>query len=418
MNDLARLGLSQPAAALALACRRDAADVAAVGALPAFRTEPFQTAFRRLAERHGVLGLVLSSLERSGVMPQEYQGVLKLLRRQAAIWDLERDFVLELLATRQISVVLLKGAALRLSAYRDPVERAFVDLDLLVPETEVDLAIQTLVDAGYQSQSDWRARLYREHHHHIVLQKAMGFMVEVHWALEPKRSPFRLDPGAFRSEAVTHPTSTGRGVRVPRPEHHILHLATQNLEDGFCRLNRIVDVDRIVGNSGRDLQWDRLIEDAIRMRVNVVAALSLRLAQLLLGTEVPEGVYHGLKVSRSCRLHLTLLDPPPHLLEQRVLRRAALERLVFLWSLPRGADRREALRATYRGEQDWFAELEFLQSATPERHSPRRRVIPMLKLLAAQAWLYAAGTARTLLGRRRSFWPNRRSAARDFAGPR
>ena len=405
MKDLAGLGLPQPAAALALACRRDAAAVAAVGALPAFRTESFQTAFRHLAERHGVWGLVLSSLERSGVMPEEYLGVLKLLRRQAAIWDLERDFVLELLRARGISVVLLKGSALRLSAYRDPVERAFVDLDLLVPETEVDLAIQTLADVGYQSQSDWRARLYREHHHHIVLQKEMGFMVEVHWALEPKRSPFRLDPSAFRQAAVTRPTSTGHAVQVPRPEHHILHLATQNLEDGFCRLNRIVDVDRIVSQSGDDLQWNLLNEDAVRMRVNIAVALSLRLAQLLLGTEVPADVYHGLKVPWLCRLHLGLLDPASHLLEQRVLRRASLERLIFLWSIPDAADRRQALRATFRGEQDWFAELGFLQSAAPGRVPRRRRVIPMLKLLAAQAWLYATSTARTVSGRRRRFWP-------------
>lgn len=404
MNDLDGLGLSSGASALVLACRSDPGEVASLARVPEFGSPPFQMVLQNLAERHGVSGLVLSTLDRAGLLAEKDYPALRLLRRQAAIWDLERDFVLGCLSARGIPVVLLKGAALRLSAYRDPVERAFVDLDLLVPDADVDAAIGALVEAGYRSQADWRTKLYREHHHHIALQKDMGFMVEVHWALEPKRSPFQLDPTAFRNAAISQRAGNGEAIQVPRPEHHVLHLATQNLEDGYCRLSRIVDVDRVIAHAGPRFDWDLLATEAVRMRVHPAVALSLRLAEVLLQTRLDLAVYRALRVPRSCRLHLGLLDPVSHLIEQRVLRRASLERLIFLWSIPDAPLRRQAIRATFRGEQDWFAELGFLQTESTTRRPPRWRVVPMLKLLAAQGWLYVGGSARRLSGRRRRFW--------------
>jgi putative nucleotidyltransferase-like protein len=395
-----------------LCCRREPPESLAATP-PRFAEPAFQALLATLAQQHGVYGLLLDSLERSGLLaalPREmaldYQHKLRLLRRQAALWDLERDLVLSVLEERGIRAVLLKGAALRLTAYTNSVQRSFGDLDVLVSEEAVDEAVNVLGAAGYQAQAEARARLYRQHHHHVILHKPMGFVVEVHWALEPVHSPFALDPAAFRERAVPYATREGQSVLVPSAEHNVLHLSTQSMEDGYSRFTRIVDLDRLLGNGGDQLDWGGLGGAAIRMRVNHVVALSLRLAELLLGTPIPAGFFERLELAPLSRTNLALLDPIAAMLEQRSQRRAALERLLVLWCVQGRAARVAVVRAIYWGEPDWFARMGFLQDDTAAPLPPRRRPLAVLKLLGYQLWIYLVGTAAWLGGRRRisAFW--------------
>jgi hypothetical protein len=411
MRGLSRLGISGPAAALVLYCRRDPPH--AVGDTPPdFREPAFQSDLAQLAQRHGVYGLLLHTLQRTGVFAalpaavvREHEDALRLLRRHAALWDLERDFVLGLLAERAVPAVLLKGAALRLTSYRDSVQRSFGDLDVLVPDDAVDQAVAALGEAGYQSLTESRASLYLDHHHHLILRKPMGFVVEVHWALEPVDSPFALEPQAFRRSAVAYPDPQGHPVLVPVPEHNVLHLSTQSMEDGYSRFSRIVDLDRVIASRPQAVDWERLAEEAIRMQVSTPVAVSLRLAELLLGTAIPAGFFERLDLAPLCRTNLALLDPVTALLEQRSQRRAAVERLFLLWCVQGGPARTRVLKAVYWGEQDWFAQMGFLQSEVIERVSRRRHPLAILKLLAYQAWIYLAAMGAPLRGRRiAGFW--------------
>jgi len=415
MQELTGLGVSGPAAALVLCCRREPPRSPA-GTPPGFVEPAFQAKLITLAQQHGVYGLLLDSLERSGLLaalPREvaldYQNRLRLLRRHAALWDLERGLVLSLLKERGIRTVLLKGAALRLSAYHSSVQRSFGDLDVLVSEEAVDEAVSVLGAAGYQPHGEVRARLYRQHHHHLILQRPMGFIVEIHWALEPVHSPFALDPAAFRESAVPYLTQEGESVLVPSVEHNVLHLSTQSMEDGYSRFTRIVDLDRTLGNGRDQVDWALLGGAAVGMRVNHVVALSLRLAELLLGTAIPAGFFERLELAPLSRTNLALLDPVAALLEQRSQRRAAFERLLMLWCVQGRAARVAVLRAIYWGEPDWFARMGFLKDDRAVPLAPRRRPLAVLKLLGYQLWIYLAGAAAWLGGRRRisAFWKPR-----------
>lgn len=402
------LGMSTTASALVALCRREVSlrDVAA--AKPELREPEFQAGLAALAQRHGLFGLMLDTLARGGGwadlpadVAEGYRGALRQLRLQAALWDLERDFVLSLLAAKGIPTVLLKGSALRLMAYPDPVQRPFGDLDVLVPEGATDQAVAVLGEAGYRGDAEQRARLYREHHHHLILRKALGFIVEVHWALEPVRSPFLLDPEAFRRDARTLTTAGGVPVRVPSAEHCVLHLSTQSMEDGFSRLGRLVDLDRIIATAGAEFAWPWLCAEAVRMRVNAVAALSLRLAQLLFATPLPAGVFDALELGGVARANLALLDPIGLVLEQRSQRHGSLSQLLLLWSVSDRRTRLAVLRAMHAGEQDWFVKLApaAAGAATGKRRSP---AVATLKLALYQLWVYlSAITARR---RARRFW--------------
>lgn len=398
-------GLSPPVAAVVALSRRLGADSFPFES-SGFGTAPFQEEFLARAIPLSVLGLILVELARAGRLDQlksvsgfDGAGNLKLLRRQAAMWDLERDQVLARLAQAGVPALLLKGAALRFTAYRDTAERSFGDIDILVPKESLAASVAALAEGGYSADSEERVNLYLEHHHHLILKKSQGFVVEVHWALEPATSPFGLDPAAFLRDARTATTPGGTSVPVPSPEHMVLHLAHQNLEDGFSSLRRLVDVDRVLFTA-TDFDWARLASEARRMRVQAILALTLRLSEVMLGTTVPAGFIRGLGLSGAARTHLALLDPVGLVMEQRGTRRA-VRQLLRLWCLPSLGTRLRTLKLMGTGERDqlWIA-------LTPVRGGIDTRIASLVKLAAYQVVLYPVGLFGLRAGARsrRRFW--------------
>lgn len=402
-----RLGLSATAEAVVALSRRGGADGFPFES-SGFRAAPFQGALLARAQQQSVLGLILVELARSGHIDEltsargfDAAGHLRLRHRQAVMWDLERDAVLARLSWMGILPVLLKGAALRLTAYRDSAERDIADLDLLVSREMLEPAVAALVEGGYEPESEHRVKLCLEHHYHLILKKPEGFVVEVHWALAPATSPYALDHAAFLREARMVTTPRGIRVQVPSPEHMVLHLAQQNLEDGFTLLRRLVDVDRVISStSGFD--WGRLASESKRMRQQGGAALTVQLAKVLLGTTVPRGFIAGLGLSAAARAHLALLDPVGLVLDQRGQRRAIHE-LLLLWCLPDLRARVRLLKQMGTGEwgRDW-------RMVAPKGHpaATEKRFASLLKLAACQALLYPAGLlrARAGTGRGARFW--------------
>lgn len=384
---LAEFGM--PAAAAITLARRDAAELPILKLWPRFGTATFQREFHDFATRHEIQGLLLVALERAGPIAgvpaevvAEHRRFLQLLRRRAAMWDLERDFVLNRLSGAGIQPVLLKGAALRLVAYRDSAERQFGDVDVLIQRAEIPRAVETLTSAGYRGDPD-TDRYYLEHHHHLILRKETGFVVELHWGLEPPGSPFLLDPEEFqrgaRAAAGTH------GLLVPSAEHMVLHLATQNVDDGFSLLRRMVDIDRVI-TAAPAFSWELLASDAIRMQVNVPTALSLRLCSLLLRTELPEGWLRTFAVPRAVRHHLALFDPINLLVRQRARKRASVGRLLVLWCIGEKATRLRLLRQLRTRDPGWLA-YQFAPGGSA-RTGPGWRLVWIGKMLLFQIGMY------------------------------
>lgn len=404
-----RLRAPAPAAAVVALSRRDGAAVFSVDEFPAFGTPEFQVSFRSLAQEHQVLGLVLVELERAGIDPlpgplaDDARNLLRFLRRQAALWDLERDFIAGRLNQRGILAVLLKGAALRLTTYGDSAERPVGDIDLLVRKEDLNEAAEILTAAGYQKDPEARAQLYLQHHHHLVFRKDPGFKIEVHWALQPARAPLLLDHDAFLRDALSAITPDAPVMMVPAAEHMVIHLSAQNLEDGFSRLRRLVDIDRVISGTV-ELDWNRLASETARMRAQGVVALSLRLCELMLGTAIPPGFLGRLRLSKLTRTHLAILDPVGRVIGAGGSAGSAARRLLTLWCIPQAATRLRFLREVATGEADWLGRQ--LASAGSIHSGWAREMLIAVKLLGLQCLLYAgAGIAWAKgSGRTRAFW--------------
>lgn len=371
--------------------RRDAGERLDAARLAPLARAADRGAFHAYAMRQGVLGLVLSAYRThaagrfDATTSSAIMAPLRTLAQQARLWDMERDRVLTLLARDGLAPILLKGAALRLTTYHDPVERPVGDLDLLVPDTEMDRVVERLVAAGYRMpESQAVIDGFRDHHFHLPMHHRNGFEAELHWALTPDVGTHRLDHRAFieRAESVGAGSVT---ARVPCREHMVLHLSSQNTEDHFSKLRRLVDIDRVV--SGHHLDWDLVIAEARRGGLAAPVALSLQLSHHLLGTPLPRDLTRRLGVGRVAQAALALLEPVSGIAQGRGPRRVHGAFLQEVW-LAAGAARTQHLRRLMAGEEeplDWVWQGADAPDAGPSRRKTGVRLA--LSLALYQCWV-------------------------------
>lgn len=353
--------------------------------------------FHSLADSHHVCGLALSSLQKR--LPTDLRAQpeiaallqpLRARRRRALLWQFELDRILRMLAGRHLRPILLKGPALWLTAYADPVERRVGDLDVLVTPEEVDPTVQILVEAGYRAPPDLDMAAYKVHHFHFRLLHPKGFMVEVHWGLSQPASQFRVDaPGLLRRAREASRDGVTAAL-VPSAEDMILHLSSQNLENNFSELRRLVDLDRIV-SGGAQLDWDYTATAARAGGLETVLALSLRLSRDLLGTDVSDPVLRTIDPPPLIAWHLDILDPARSLLTQYGRHRAAQGRLLSLWLMVRWVDRMAALGGILTAREYWLWTLHDPEGKVP---SVSRRITTVIKLFAFQGWRYLVASWR------------------------
>jgi len=377
------------------AVRTQAVDAGAVLAEPGTRAE-----FLHLARELGVEGLALGALktpEFAGQLPpdfvREMDTRLEQLRREALLWDLERDRVCHTLQRHGITPVLLKGSALRERVYADPVERSMGDLDFLVGPDEIDRSIAALRAAGYvPDREDWVEK-YRRHHFHQVMNHPRGFIVELHWALTDRASSVPLNEKQILARASFSNGRNNVPVRVPSPEDLLLHVVSQNEADAFAMLRRIVDIDRIVASSP-NLDWPYLVRSASDAHLDMVLAVSLRLAQLLLRADAPSSLSHGNGLPILPRMHLALLDPAAWVVSLPSERRDVAIEAIRLWCASTWSDRARRAAETLRGES---LEMVFGDTGEPRRNRrpvAKGRVVRAVKLVTYHVLMYGrAGLA-------------------------
>ena len=386
-------------------CRRDASAHLS-DALRALDDDETRERFLDYASAHGVLGLTLATLAR--IRPGDAAGDavfkerLHGCRRRAAVMELGRDRVLAVLAAAGLHPVALKGAGLATTVYREPAERDLGDIDLLLADDEIDRGMTALGSHGYHVPGAEAVEAgYREHHFHVRVQRPDGIIVELHWGLTRAMEPFHLDAAEFLSGSVTVPGA--RRMRVPRAELALLHIVVECVRDGFNRLTRLVDVDRIVA-AAPEMDWRYLEETARNARLLPSLALTLELSLDMLGTPLPDDVRRRIRPAAGVRFHLALLRPGSSMLRQRALTRPSWLVLLQLWLLS-GETRAFALTRMLRGQDadplDWI----WRGDQSPDAPAPQgvHPVSRLGKLVAYQLGLYArsvAGIPRSWTGAR------------------
>jgi len=374
-------------------CDPDAAGSVSRHTLRALDAEDSRRTFYELASEHRVRGTVYRSLRdhpEAGALPksvgQFLSRQLEHLQERGDAQDAELQDLLERMLRARLRPVVMKGPALRWTAYEDPVERWYGDFDILLPAKELEAALAVALAAGYEIPYPKHVLDgYRQHHFQVLLRRPPMFTLELHWALSPPRSEYRLDPARFLSDTGTASMGSGRQFRIPRPELLLLHASADSLRHCFWRLQKLVDMDRIL-RAHPDLDWDLLIRDAALSGHESVLWLALTFLEELFPSRVPGRVLQQLAPSGLTRFHVERLRSPTAFFDSGGLPKERAQRLLCLWLSPGAGSMWSELRTLVAQDLAWI----WLEEYGPPGGVTRRirQLKRSLRLLADQVQLY------------------------------
>lgn len=206
--------------------------------------------------------------------------------------DLKRNLVyakelfrlLDLFDSAGIQAIPFKGPVLAWSLYETPGLRFVSDLDLLVPQRDISLAIDLLTSTGYRPFGPSIAlRFLLDCGQSIFRRPDGGFAVDLHWRLVAAHFS-SLDEAEIRGRLAPVDIA-GRRTTTFCPEDLFAFLCAHGAIHGWDSLLNVCDLARLV--DACPLDWDAVLSRAARRCMSRFVSLGLCLTQDLLGSSLP-----------------------------------------------------------------------------------------------------------------------------------
>lgn len=242
-------------AALVLCCATTAAtpERSAMASDLAARVRNWDS-FIDIAKRHGVLPLVhrYLNLECPAAVPADAMAKLRTQWQLIILYNrhLAAELVrlTSLLDAAGVPAVSFKGPVLAAMAYGSIELRQFVDLDILMRQTDLPRVAEILTAEGYLSPHTRREGLatgyFQECEDAFFAARGMG-AVDVHWKVTPRAFRFAPDEESFWRRAQVVELEFGT-VTAIAPENLLLYICVHAAKHGWVTLGSICDVAQIL----------------------------------------------------------------------------------------------------------------------------------------------------------------------------
>ncbi len=267
------------------------------------------------AFRHGVAPLLYINLGRADqdhIIPQEvmdrlHKAYLLTTARNMQLYAQLR-IVLEAFHHEGIEVIVLKGAALAETVYRNIGLRSMGDIDLLVKDENLSRAEKIMINMGYVASTyepcpDW----YNEKHFHLppFFHSETGVKVEVHWHVVKPSKPFHanmIERFWKRAKAVNLAKTQ---ALVLAPEDQLFHLCMHCLAHGFTPkllLRKLCDISETLKCYKKEFNWIQFQNEIIEYKLNKFIHSTLYLIRNLIGNSDTDEVLNRTERSIDPRL--------------------------------------------------------------------------------------------------------------------
>ena len=175
--------------------------------------------------------------------------------------------------------------------------RQFVDLDILVSESDVAAASNILINHGYQPQFQFTQEQQQQYlkirSEHNFWHPEKDITIDLHWSVLPKK--FSFSPPQELIWSKPQEVSFGSvNIKTLSSETLLLFLSTHAGKHNWNHLCWICDLAELI-NSHPDLNWHWLEENCHRIGTKKMFWLSLYLAHDLLETPLPQEILVKLK---------------------------------------------------------------------------------------------------------------------------
>jgi hypothetical protein len=223
-------------------------------------------ALLRLAGREGIAPLLYHATRGRLTLPERVsrqlrQDYFETAQRNVRLFH-ELEHVLHRLTQDNVPVILLKGAALAGAVYGNVAVRPMSDIDLLVRETDVPLAIHALTSMGYTVVPP---RAYRCE---VTLRsESRQFApIELHWSLfVPFYYQHMLSEDWLWETALPVQVGDAR-THILGPQAQLLHLsghlALHHGSAGTMRGLWLYDLAAVIAGYREKLDWETLLRQA------------------------------------------------------------------------------------------------------------------------------------------------------------
>lgn len=207
-----------------------------------------------------------------------------------------------LLKAAGIAAVAFKGPVLAAMAYGSIDMRQFVDLDILVRQTDLPRIAEILSAERYTSPHTRREGLatgyFQEYEDAFFAAGGMG-AIDVHWKITPRSFRFAPDEESFwrRARAVELEFGT---VTAIAPEDLLLFICVHAAKHGWVQLGSICDVaETIRARPAIDLM--AMLDEATTLGSRRIFLTGIYLAHELVGAPIPEGIVAIARNDRNVR---------------------------------------------------------------------------------------------------------------------
>jgi len=245
------------------------------------------------ASWHGITSLLYHNLKNIRKIPREIMNHLKnayfgnIVRNLYLYSELNR--ILDKFYKNDIEVIVLKGAALAKTVYRDIGLRPMADIDLMVRRENLPLIWKLMHELNYGLMGNKPPEWYIENHHHLRYKHMeKPILIEIHWHIADKSHPSRIritdttiiESWWKRSKLLEF---EGKKTLILCPEDLLLHLSLHFLKHRFIKgrftsksaLIQLCDIYQTLKHYGDKLDWTGLRSEAEKYKVYELINLTL-----------------------------------------------------------------------------------------------------------------------------------------------
>jgi|Deesub1362A_J573_1020465.scaffolds.fasta_scaffold00985_5 hypothetical protein len=199
--------------------------------------------------------------------------------------------IIQILESKKIDVVVLKGAALARDIYKNVALRPFGDVDLLIKADRVEEACQCLEDLGYKKNFNREFNvLFGYDFPFIKFFAHQSLPVELHWnVINLDLTTFSFDVDEIWREGKVEIRMNGTKMYVMKPEYCLVHLAIHlsSVKHHFEKLIWLNDISALCYRYKKDFDWNLVVDIASRFQAKTCTYISLLLANNLFSATVP-----------------------------------------------------------------------------------------------------------------------------------
>jgi len=246
-----------------------------------------------LAQHHGVIPQLSAAMEQAA--PEVPAAFLQRLREESlkntrqALWLTRELFrILAQLKARNVDALPYKGPVLAELLYHNVAARQFSDVDILILERDLPIAVAALHELGYEPGIELtprQERAYLRSGYEYTFDSENGRnLVELQWNVLPKFYSVDLTTQALleRSRVVTF---GGQTIRTLSSEDLLIVLCLHAAKHAWAQLSWLSDIARLAQTQPMD--WDSVGRTTSSLGIARIVAVTFSLCERLWKEKIP-----------------------------------------------------------------------------------------------------------------------------------